>query len=349
MSDRPSDATKSRLMLAFAPAAIESLLWFKFGSHDGAATVAVAMAGVTWFLGRPGLIDVAFRRDMSPRAAGNGAFTLLLPGLNLLTLAFFLWRDSGPDPVAEASAQAEIARERSEAARERAARRAEERRTNPGAAQAQAGPAAASRPDRAGSAGRDPLAGILPAIKATGMTPPAAGEHFEVKIDGAGDKQLAPPVFHVTPDGFGVVYVVDKGDHYTWLTRADMEAAGCTTADVHRAALRNLVALIGGKPGLRILNGKYRGLVLNGNHEASLVLLDELWDGNKLDGATPNGAVVSIPARDVCAFCDAADREAIRALRTIGPRVRKGGAAPSTLVTDTLYVRRGGRWHPLPA
>jgi hypothetical protein len=81
---------------------------------------------------------------------------------------------------------------------------------------------------------------------------------------------------------------------------------------------------------------------MGGNFEASLVLLDELWDG-PLKQYTPNGAVVTVPARDMCAFCDARSAQGITELKRVAARVSKGG---DHLISETLLMRKDGNWQP---
>jgi hypothetical protein len=68
-----------------------------------------------------------------------------------------------------------------------------------------------------------------------------------------------------------------------------------------------------------------------------------LWDG-ALKKYAPNGAVVSVAARDVCAFCDAQSAQGIAGLRGVAERITKGG---DHTLTDKLFIRRDGKWHEL--
>jgi hypothetical protein len=58
-------------------------------------------------------------------------------------------------------------------------------------------------------------------------------------------------------------------------------------------------------------------------------------------------AVVAIPSRDVCAFCDAGNAKGLEALRRIADRITGDPANPkSHLVTPTLLARKDGVWRP---
>ncbi len=155
-------------------------------------------------------------------------------------------------------------------------------------------------------------------------------------------------IMRATQGIFAVCYLVDRGQHYTWATRGDMAEAGLDLEQLHSVGVANLLALANGSsPGLKLLpqDGFY-GLVMGGQFEASLVLVDGLWE-DSLRQYTPNGAVVAIPSRDMCAFCDAASEKGIAALRRIIERVTADPQNPkSHRVSERLFVRRDGRWHP---
>lgn len=92
------------------------------------------------------------------------------------------------------------------------------------------------------------------------------------------DAELPP--LRACADVFGVGYHVDAGSHWVSVSRDEMRERGLDLDQLHRRALANLAALAKGKPGLRVeedaSKASYRGLVLDGDHEACLVLLDAL-------------------------------------------------------------------------
>ena len=156
------------------------------------------------------------------------------------------------------------------------------------------------------------------------------------------DAQL-PPV-RSSGGVFGVGYHVDAGSHWVSVDRQDMKEAGLSLDQLHRQALSNLAKLVKGKPGLRVIGdpakASYSGLLLDGDHEACLVLLDALWD-QALQSRTPNGAVVAIPSRDVLAFCDAHSQEGIAQLREAAARIKPNAQGA---LSQLLLLRRHGRW-----
>jgi hypothetical protein len=213
----------------------------------------------------------------------------------------------------------------------------ERRRTAAGAAPTAAQPAAA----------RAPVQAALPVLRAVGNGGWAEGDEVKLQIVGAqlppgiaDDASLLPPA-RATAGVFAVGYHVDAGSHWASVGRDEMSAAGMNLNVLHRQALSNLMKLVKGQPGLRLVeHPPYYGLLLDGDHEACLVLLDGLWDHLFAD-KTPNGAVVAIPARDVLSFCDANSHEGIAALREVCTRI--GPDAQGALFPGLLR-RRDGRW-----
>jgi uncharacterized protein YtpQ (UPF0354 family) len=164
---------------------------------------------------------------------------------------------------------------------------------------------------------------------------------------GLGDERTVSltPVFRQLCDGLGVVYVVDLGEELQYLQNRDLTAAGITETDLHEAALANLVHLVQ-QNGLRFRQqGDVMGLLLEGNFEASLLLLDALWDGGSLAEHAPNGFVAAVPARDVLLFCDAQSQAGLGVLRQVVPR---GYAEFGHPISPHLFRRENGSWVRLP-
>jgi hypothetical protein len=220
-----------------------------------------------------------------------------------------------------------------------------ERRRDNHAAPAPASAAAAAAP----AATAAPVQEALPVLRGVAAFGAAEGEELKLQISGG-----LPPGATATPDMlpparatagvFAVGYHVDAGSHWTSVSRDEMRKAGLDLNALHRQATSNLMRLAKGQPGLRHVPGPTcTGLLLDGDHEACLVLLDGLWDHLFAD-QTPNGAVVAIPARDVLAFCDANSAEGIETLRE-SCRLIKPDAKGALF--QGLLLRRNGRWSVL--
>ncbi len=139
---------------------------------------------------------------------------------------------------------------------------------------------------------------------------------------------------------FLVVYRMDNGDNWLYVNEDVREQSGLTRDGLHRKAMQNLLAIVQRPNQLRrIENPPYMGFLLDGEHESSLVLIDDLWR-QMIRMDCPNGVIVAIPTRDTCAFCDAGSPEGIIALREMIARL----ADAKGKVSDQLLRFDGEGW-----
>jgi hypothetical protein len=80
-------------------------------------------------------------------------------------------------------------------------------------------------------------------------------------------------------------------------------------------------------------------LSVDGNFEASLILVDGLWD-KALAQLAPNGFVAAIPARDILAFCDANSAAGIAELHQLIGRIQNG----NHMLSRELFQRADAGW-----
>jgi uncharacterized protein YtpQ (UPF0354 family) len=140
-------------------------------------------------------------------------------------------------------------------------------------------------------------------------------------------------VFTDLGNGLLVSYVVDQGDRFQFVQYRHLDEAGLTEAELERIGVDNLRAILNGT-GVAIRDqGEFFTLNVGGNFEASLILVDSLWEKHLVDYA-PNGFVVAIPDRDRIGFCDARSRAGLEALRQF-VLSESHGAHP---MTSSLYV-----------
>lgn len=160
------------------------------------------------------------------------------------------------------------------------------------------------------------LSGALPRIRlidteghADGALMPPELVMRDLKIPFAGDlSRVELPVTRATKGAFGVQYLVEDGKRFTAVVASDLAEAGLSVNELHRMALANLRRLVKGKLKLKRANPKdasYRAMriKLDGYHESSVLLLDDLWD-KTLKKHAPNGVVAVMPSRGVCTFID---------------------------------------------
>jgi uncharacterized protein YtpQ (UPF0354 family) len=148
----------------------------------------------------------------------------------------------------------------------------------------------------------------------------------------------------ITDIGHGLyaVYLMDDGTQFVYAQQQHLAPFKGQVQGLHEIGLMNLAKLAQAKLHM-VHDGAIHGLLLDGQFEASLMLLDELWD-QSLAPHTPNGAIVALPARDVLAFCDAKSLQGIVELKQLVRRITPKG---EHLLTEILYYRLNGQWLPL--
>jgi uncharacterized protein YtpQ (UPF0354 family) len=135
-----------------------------------------------------------------------------------------------------------------------------------------------------------------------------------------------------------ITYLLDGGDTFKYVQNRDLGGAGLTKHQLHDLSLRNLSFLAEDKLEVQAY-GAVNVFLMGGHFEASLLLLDELWE-KKLVYLAPNGFLVAAPARDVLAVCDIESNRGMAELRAIVNRAQSAGH----LITPVLLRREIGRW-----
>jgi uncharacterized protein YtpQ (UPF0354 family) len=149
------------------------------------------------------------------------------------------------------------------------------------------------------------------------------------------------PVLRKLVAGILVAYVIDAGNLFSYIQGKDLVAAGIDADQLHARAVENLRRAAKGRVTIRQA-GAVWALFFDGNFEASLILLDELWDRalHQYHGGRP---VAAFPARDVLCFCDASSSDGILELRGVVGRVWPTG---DHLLSDGLFQRKAATWVP---
>jgi uncharacterized protein YtpQ (UPF0354 family) len=158
-----------------------------------------------------------------------------------------------------------------------------------------------------------------------------------VSIDG----QHAP-IIRDLGNGLLVTYVVDTGTQFEYVQRRHLTGEACGDNELHTSSIANLERMATGS--LQIAthpNGEMFAALMGGNFEASLILLDSLWE-KSFRHLVSGQYVAAIPARDLLAFCDAASAVGLQELRTVCDTARASGADHP--ISDQLYCRVGNQW-----
>jgi len=149
------------------------------------------------------------------------------------------------------------------------------------------------------------------------------------------------PVLRDLGNGLLVTYVVDQGDHFHFVQQRHLRESGLSEAALHQQAVENLANFCRANLQVR-KHSQILAFLCGGNFEASLLLVDDLWD-KRIAHAIEAPYVAAIPARDILAVCSATSRDGIRELQELVARIIPGGDHP---LTRSLYTRERGTWRP---
>ena len=137
-----------------------------------------------------------------------------------------------------------------------------------------------------------------------------------------------------------VLYLVDEGDSFSYVQNRDVAECEMSVIELHRVALSNLYELARHK--LHIApSGEVVSVLMDGNFEASVLLLDTVWD-TSFASRVRGEFIAAIPSRDVLTFGDSTSPAAVDELRAVIKRVYRAGA--DHLISDRLYRRHLGTW-----
>ena len=142
-----------------------------------------------------------------------------------------------------------------------------------------------------------------------------------------------------------VLYVVDQGDHYEWVTIEDMRAAGLDHDGLYEIGVANLARMV---PKLRI-DDRNGVLTLQGSgmFEASMILCTPLWQSEEfLSRYGIMGPIVAIPSRDMMAICVRGDEDGLRRIGRAPDLVWSVAEPELRLCRDLYAMTIDGEWLP---
>lgn len=148
------------------------------------------------------------------------------------------------------------------------------------------------------------------------------------------------PVLREFTNGLMVAYLVDAGGSYSYVQYRHLRKDGLDLDQLHALAVNNLIDLAN-RRSVRIQ--PYQNIFavfIGGDFEASLLLIDHLWE-SVFRGYINGEYAVAIPARDVLAFCDSASATGISELHQLIGRITPGG---DHLLSQRILLRRSGTW-----
>ncbi len=134
-----------------------------------------------------------------------------------------------------------------------------------------------------------------------------------------------------------IVYAVDKPESIVSLARTDMTAAGIAQENLRYLALENLHRIMPSAE--RHGDGPWYWIFAGGDYTASLLLFDSIWE--QLADSVEGDIVAAVPARDTLLFTGSESPEGLKMIKEQANHVVTTG---NYVVSDTLIVRRDGRW-----
>jgi uncharacterized protein YtpQ (UPF0354 family) len=166
--------------------------------------------------------------------------------------------------------------------------------------------------------------------------------------DGSPAMMLPPedmPVCRGYSAGLCICYLVDDGDSYSYVQNRHLDQDAISEEELHRIGLDNLADLANQRD-LRVqpYHSIY-AVLMGGDFEASLVLLDQLWE-HQFRQFVSGQYAIAVPSRDILAFCDASSSAGVAQLQQLIGRIYKDG---DHLISDRVYVRHDTTWQPSAA
>ena len=139
--------------------------------------------------------------------------------------------------------------------------------------------------------------------------------------------------------GLTILYAEDTPTSIRYIQEDVIAEAEVDLTTIRALAVENLLSKlpeleVAGGPGLYML-------IADGNYEASLLLVDGIWNSENFDVA--GDIVVSIPSRDVLLISGTDNLEKLEMLRNL--RDQSFAESPYR-ITTTLYRRQDGAWVP---
>ena len=139
-----------------------------------------------------------------------------------------------------------------------------------------------------------------------------------------------------------VMYALDLPTHFQFVTGRDLRNASLTVEEIHSIALRNLPSRV---PKIELHGQAPRHMIIaGGNFEATLLLLDSMWE--QFEQEMPGELLAVVPARDLLYVSASGWDEAKTFLREASNRYLP---EERHALSKCIFVRRNGQWMPYAA
>ena len=151
------------------------------------------------------------------------------------------------------------------------------------------------------------------------------------------------PVLRNLGHGLLAAYLVDEGECFSYVQHRHLADSLLNCDELHAQAVANLTALAEKHAEVRPYGNIYV-VLMDGNFEASIILVDEFWSEWYAQLA-PDGFLAAFPARDLLAFGNAS-AAVISELNEFLERASQGLDHP---LNSNVFRRVGSAWVPLLA
>jgi hypothetical protein len=144
------------------------------------------------------------------------------------------------------------------------------------------------------------------------------------------------PIIRIFSTTLNIHYMVDEPGALVFVRERDVERQQRDA--LHEQALANLRGYTARRKLRFEMKASLHAVRLDGQHDASLLLLDELWDPPTRVADVSGELVAAIPARNVLLFTGSLVPNGLRDLRAAILRTSDRALSPE------LFVRRDGGW-----
>lgn len=151
------------------------------------------------------------------------------------------------------------------------------------------------------------------------------------------------PVILTAKSSLGVAYMHNARNYMAMVSLGELKNTRLSMMRLHRIGMKNLASLIKSNPEQLKLRPyqSVNQLTFDNSYDASLILLDFLWD-TTLRHLYSDAPVVTIPSRSTCAFCDSGSAEGLRDLQVFSQSITETG---EHLLDPGLFIRNeSGQW-----
>lgn len=176
-------------------------------------------------------------------------------------------------------------------------------------------------------------AGAAPSIDQ--LVPTVKGQSWVDTARSMGNLAIEPLVADLH-----VAYAFDRKHSIAYASESDLVSLGIDHPTLRQTALDNLRRLLPKEISTRG-DGKSFIFTAGGNYEASLLLLDEVWDQLSLPGSILACALT----RDICLVTGTGVAGGLDSLRSAADRICAAGP-PSNYISRTILQRDARAWRP---